>query len=555
MVKSSVSWVAAQTTMDNKELDQRRVRCKPKRKPGVYESVDSWPNSEMDPCAEMLIGDLLLRDVEVFDISTLDLSIKNRVVMLAEKTGSVHLVNVIAEGDRSDWDLQKPAARSFSGDSCLNNFMLCDVTSVKLTEGAFWTVDRHRITSFKFSYLPNDPEVINGQFGHFNTAPASPSELNFPTSLDFYRPLNATQMTTTDFIIPAHADAKNSFLFVSDTGNHRIVFYKLLGEDTETVVATLMGQFGLTGIACDNSSGLHWPHGLAVEWPAVEMSFEPVFANVFVADRQNSRLVKLNLGYPTWEDAFASKRLSLMFGGSYGGKSSGLGYGEALQDPVGVCKYRHYIFVAEGLGNVITVLKVHQSRFNEILLVTRLSPVQGIQLTGYISVTPAGYLWYTYLKLPLNFGVASIFLDEALRESPPHKAIDDIINECQNETWYQEDLLTNHSLYFEWLGYLYNTSRINWLWPTLPGYADIQVYNLTIFFDIPALNKTIFDGRMTICRPPVVSTTPAMLSADKDGWAGQGDGVARGSAQGRQAAAATLCLALVAAAPRMLLAG
>jgi len=200
--------------------------------------------------------------------------------------------------------------------------------------------------------------------------------------------------------------------------------------------------------------------------------------------------------------------------------------------------FRHYILVSEGVGNAVRLLKVHHSRFNEFIFVTQLLPVKGIQLTGHMSVSPMGYLWYTFQKLPSSFGVASVFLAEPLRESPPRRTIEDVTSDCQNDTWYNKDLLDNTTMYIAHIGYMLNASQTNWLFPDLPGFVDIFVFNKTrcIYscFDLELLNETVLGGGLVLCNPTVPSTTPAMLSGDTGGWSGSTDGVIRaGAAQQR----------------------
>merc|ERR1712023_377040 len=218
------------------------------------------------------------------------------------------------------------------------------------------------------------------------------SKLLFPSAVAEYQPYNLTLISlhepglagvsTSQFeITPLIPHAADRLLFITDTGNHRVVMMNAsnIGQ------FDYIGQYGFTGEATSNSSGFNWPWGVAVYAPAWEGRYEPAYANVFVVDRRNHRLVKLNLGYPLMpcemdiegqvgpilydedKQAWMCRRYDkprLYYSAEYGREKEVFNKPEGLTDPTAVSLYKHYIVVAEVAGNAITLLRVdHQPPF------------------------------------------------------------------------------------------------------------------------------------------------------------------------------------------------
>lgn len=521
------------------------LRCKPARRPDLYGATYQLDPLVIRNCVEVLITELLETNLEVGGIAIQPIGVVSEVVLVAQRRGPVHLINVVAEGDRARWDVYRPPARALRGHSCQNRDKLCDVSSITPFSTGFLTVDRHRVIEYSYTWEPEATESVVGQVGKFNHVAQDPvpDDLSWPSFVAMYQPYNWTHLDESFRIYPNVPHAMSRYLFVTDTGNHRVVMFN----------ATVPGQmdyvfqFGETGVSHSGREGLNLPHGLAVWTPAIESSFEPVFANVFVADRQNNRLVKLNLGYElqytSWGEAYRYMLVpQLYFSGEYG---PGTEYNESLREPLGVQVFRHYIFVCESVGNAIVILALHPSNYNTFQFVTRMSPVSGVQMTGHISLSTVGYVWYTYVKLPMTYAIGCFFLEESLRESPEAHIMDEIAARCVNDTWYHLDVIANRTLYVEHVGYLLNATRTNWHFPEYPGYLDIEVFNLTFMFDLERLNTSVFDGRLRICAPPPPSTTPPMLSGNAEGWA-NGDGrVAQNAASHRGPGSAVLCLVVL----------
>jgi hypothetical protein len=244
--------------------------------------------------------------------------------------------------------------------------------------------------------------------------------------------------------------------------------------------------------------------------------FGNIFANVFVADRMNDRLVKLDLVEAPVGWGESAPRLE--YGGEYSGRGVGMPFNQTLNQPVGVALFRHYIFVGEATGNAITVLMVNHTKTDKFVFVSRLRPLDGIQLTGNIATTPLGYVWYTYVELPAKFAVASLFLAEEFRESREPTRFHDFLTSCVNDTWYNGDLRWNHTLYYEHLGFIMNATETNWLKSEEPDFFNIMDFNLSYSFRLDLLNSTIFEGTMVLCQPPPPPTQPPMLSGGTQGW-------------------------------------
>jgi hypothetical protein len=375
-----------------------------------------------------------------------------------------------------------------------------------------------------------------------NQVHASPTtSLYFPTAVAEYKP-NGTVVATGYNVTRLIPHALERLLFVTDTGNHRVVIFNA----TDFGQFAYIGQFGTTGVphAADNmtaniwKTGLNWPWGIAVKVPAVEARYEPTYANVFVVDRRNHRLVKLNLGYPLlpcvngasdqtgpllWDDQentwmcrrFDKPRLS--WGTSYGRGVTELGRPNGLTDPAAVGLYRHYIVVSEVRGNAITVLTLnHQPPYN-LLLVTYFRPVRGIFLQGGMAVSDWGYIWYNYIGQDQKFYVSSIIIPEPLRESVEPDRLTDFEQTCVNQTWHDQ-LVKDVPAYIQYVGFALNATLINCIWPDLPNFTDIFSFNDSGTFNLTLFNQLVFNWTMISCAPTTTPTSPPFLSGDSSGW-------------------------------------
>ncbi|CAJ1364059.1 unnamed protein product [Effrenium voratum] len=357
---------------------------------------------------------------QVSSISFLALTAAAEVVTLVEKGGPIYQLNVLSDGDRARWDITRPAVRTFGGNSCLDFTQFCEVASVTPLLTGFVVVDRSRIQEFNVSWGESDSsEVALSTLGKMNMeAPIlGEAELYFPTFLAMYKPINHTHMSENFEITPLFPHARERYFFVSDTGNHRVIFLNA----TSYTSLEYVESFGVWGEPRSDTTGLNFPMGLAVMAPTEESYFGPTIAAVFVADRWNNRIVKLRLGYrndPTLPQNYGEMP-TLMWGGHYWRDPTGAEYNESLNDPVGVSIYRHFIFVCEAEGNAITVLTTDYMQHDQMMYVTELYPAPGVQLTGSFSTTEQGYLWFAYINRPSTHGLASIYLPEPLVESPP----------------------------------------------------------------------------------------------------------------------------------------
>ena len=82
-----------------------------------------------------------------------------------------------------------------------------------------------------------------------------------------------------------HVD--ENFVFVSDMGNHRI----LILNATETGTLQYYDEYRTEPVE------MNQPESISIFAPGFEMRYQPTYANVFVADRMNHRLLKLDFGY------------------------------------------------------------------------------------------------------------------------------------------------------------------------------------------------------------------------------------------------------------------
>jgi hypothetical protein len=227
--------------------------------------------------------------------------------------------------------------------------------------------------------------------------------------------------------------------------------------------------------------------------------------------------VKLNLGYPKSPPPYGALP-QLVYSGQYYRPVNGDGFNESLQDPVSVAIYRHFLIVAEAQGNAVSVLTVDLQSPDRLLFVTDIKPTAGIQLTGNMAVPANGYVWLSYIKLPSEYGVASIILPEALRVSPAPSAVQDMRQQCVNISFLQ-NLIFNKTVYDDYVSNLLSVAKFNWRDSAVQGYIDPQTFNYSgIQFNFYAWNQTVMLGRMLACKPPPAPTLPPFLSANENGW-------------------------------------
>jgi hypothetical protein len=389
---------------------------------------------------------------------------------------------------------------------------------------------------FSFSWQPGDSDNMVGVFGQMNSLRGATEStgLLFPGSSAVYKPYNRTHVNETFEMTRWVPNAANEYLFVSDTGNHRVIMLNATVEGQMDYV----GQFGVTQEPCQDNTGFDWPWGLGVYAPAHEALFGSVFANVFVADRMNNRIVKLNL--VDADNGYGVLRPRLEWGGAYSGRGPEHPFNETLNQPVSIALFRHYLLVGEATGNCITMLMVNHHHTDSFIFVTRLFPIQGVQLTGTIAASAMGYVWYTYVELPARYAVGSFYLAEPLRESKEPTRFEDFLAECVNESEYNTEWRYNHTHFYDKVGFVMNATRTNWLFPEEPGYVNVLEFNLTYSFHFDLWNRTVyapFGVTMAFCQAPPPPTEPPMMSGGEGGWAI--DGMSRAATGG---ARQTCCL-------------
>jgi len=516
--------------------DDKEERCKPARKPEIYGALFSLPPVEINFCGEITMTELVGTNSKVSSISFLALTQAAEVVTLVEAGGPIYQLNVLSDtSPRAKWDINRPPVRTFGGNSCLDFTQFCEVASITPLLTGFVVVDRHRLQEFNVSWGESgSQEVVVSTLGKMNMeAVEGDTELRFPTFLAAYEPYNSTHIGPDFPITPLFPHARSRYFFVSDTGNHRVIFLDATSHSTLKYVES----FGVMGEARSDRTGFNFPSGIAVMAPTDESFFGPTIAAVFVADRRNNRIVKLRLAYRTApsHSSYRGEMPSLIWGGEYFRDVTGMNFNESLLDPVGISIYRHFIFVCEAEGNAITILTTNYVAHEELIYVTELYPPPSIQLTGSFSTTEQGYLWFAYVRRPSTNGLGSIYLPEPIVESPPASWIEEFRTQCTNATIYNTVIMANSTLYDEHVLYVLNAARINWRFPYRPNYLSKDSFNLSVMFDLVLWNETVLEGQMEYCLPPPPATTPPMLSANEDGWNTPGGGnILLTGASGRQ---------------------
>ncbi|CAE8604430.1 unnamed protein product [Polarella glacialis] len=415
-------------------------RCRPARRPLTYGRIQRLEAETINWCGEIPISDLLGANLEVTTIAYHALTPTAEVLLLVQRRGSVYQLNVVSDGDTARWEILRPPARQFKKNSCLDFEQFCEVSGVTAHSSGFVVVDRHRLQEFNYSWDVSDEPSLLMTLGKMNmAAPAmGTGEMSFPQLVAMYKPLNATYFDTKTEITPFFLDAHGRYFLVADTGNNRI----LVLNTTSDFQMDLIEIYG-TGQATSDIAGFNNPSGISIYAPAYESPWYPVNANVFVCDRFNHRLIKLNFAGQI-QNGGAYKPM-LAYSGMYFREATGAGFNESLSEPTSVSNYRHWIFVAEAAGNRITVLTVNYEDHNEILFVTHLNPARGIQLVGSHSATMNGFVWATYTELPTTYMVGSFYLPEPLRVAPAPSLIEDFRMLCTNDTFYHDHILPNET--------------------------------------------------------------------------------------------------------------
>jgi hypothetical protein len=529
--------------------------CRPSRRPGVYGRIYSVPPQWILECVPVA-------SKEVFGVNHLvqDLSFGQmgglEVLLVTQKRGPVRYLEIVTSGDYAHYKANPVALKTFRDHSCLNRDQWCFVSQVKPIDEGFLVVDRHRVLLYNYTWLAEGstaasdiPDVYVNQFGMMNAdelAADEDAKLKFPTAVAEYKPYNwslvalydevTAGVSTSQFEITSlipHAWCR--LLFVADTGNHRVMILNA----TDSGQFDYIGQYGITGEARDNSTGFDWPWGIAVYSPAWEGRYEQAYANVFVVDRRNHRLVKLNLGYPLMEcgydipyqegplyyDELEQKWIcrrydkpQLYWSAEYGRDPDVYNRRRGLTDPTAVGIYKHYILEAEVGGNAITMLRVdHHPPFG-LKFVSYFKPVQGVAMQGGMAVSQWGYVWYNYLGLDMNNYFTAFFLPEILRESQAPNRLQDFLETCVNETWYAELMLKDPSIFVNHMAMILNASVINWVNPDRPGYIDVHAFNKSSDFNMELLNQMVFNYTMVMCEPPPTPTPPPFFGGNDEGW-------------------------------------
>jgi hypothetical protein len=624
---SFLSYNATNITGSGGFLEERRLQqtttptpnlnCRKARRPGTYGRIELLPPARITECVRYPSKAIFGVNAVIVDMSYGQFGKPGEeleALLLSQKRASTHYLEVTSSGDFVHFDVRNTNGdmamnKKFSDTShcndiicwigeehsCLNQQKWCFIAQVKPVEEGLLVVDRHRLISYNYSWLVDGntpasqiPKVYTGHFGFMNVnrVGANPNtSLYFPTAVEEYRPHNDS------FVAPLEGynitseipHAADRLLFVADTGNHRVVIL----NSTAIGQFDYLGQFGETGVAktFDDvndtvgwKTGLNWPMGIAVKTPAIEGLYEPTYANVFVVDRRNHRLVKLNLGYPLVpceagapeqtgplvyndeEKVMMCRRYdrpTLSFSAQYGREPDELNRPRGLTDPVAVGIYRHYIAVCEVGGNAVTLLTLEHTPPFALKYVTYFKPVNGVSLRGSMAVSPFGYIWYNYIGNDNNFYFGSMLLPESLQHSKAPSRLADFLSDCVNKTWY-DNLISNMDMYLNHTGFILNTTLINWRDPSQPDFLDVFSFNVsydegfTYQYDMALLKTKVFDPynstyNMTMCVPPTTPAPQALMSGNAEGWVI--DGMSQSQAGRRSSAprSSHLHIALVAA--------
>lgn len=522
------------------QVVEKNISCMPARRPGEHGRVNSYPASPLTQCGSWSIQNIFEVHAPLDFISWAAFpDTNNEVLLLGQTKGPIQILEVVTKGDIQHYQLRSAMPlKNLGTHSCRDDSKFCYAAYAKPIDSGFVVVDRHRVMQYDYSWMPlvaniagldaeNPVERRIAIHGMYNSRDLNNGPF-YPTSVARYSPFNSTHIDPTFQIHPRIMPlAVSELLLVTDTGNQRVLILNASAWGT----LELIGQFGVTGEARHDETGFSSPWGIDVYAPAWESRLEPVFANVFVADRRNNRLVKLNLGHPLVPCRGSSllepaercrfySSVQLGYSGEYGGTADVLGTPQGLDDPVQVAVYRHYVFVVEARSSVVTVLQVDHESPDRFIFVTHFAPQRGKYLQGHMAISSYGYVWYDYMDSDLSYYLASFFLPEELRLSKKPDILEDYLQTCVNETWY-EDLRFNSSLYMDHMGFILNASEINWVFPDEPDYLDIFSFNGSDGFDFQLLDRTVFNYTMETCRPPPPPTAIPILSGNDEGWATQ----------------------------------
>jgi len=522
--------------------------CRPRQTPGVYGNITSLTPQTFSNCLSLPMVELLGNNIEVSQISHRLLASYDDgrpdvvVMLLVERRRSVQYLEAVVEGDFARWDLERKTKKSFKMHSCLDAAQFCGISSVMVVPEGFWTIDRHRIQRFNYSWMPGEgqnerdmQEQLISSYGNFNVkAPPGTDDISFmfPTNMAEYRQLNATHITEDAEIDPSYPHAYELaskgispyYVFVTDTGNHRLV---MLDATNDREIKYVL-QFGITAEKASGTKGFNWPIAVAVQAPGTYVTPQPPWdqgniASVFVTDQMNNRVVKLNLIDTRYYGMY------LQFSTDYGSQTEVASNYRGLSQPSGLALFRHYIIVCERMGTAITVLMVDYKNPNKINFVTQLQPQKGIQFSGSMVVTSAGYIWYLFIKDFAVYNVGTAFLPEPLRESVPPSRLQDLRANCVNWTsinW----MLQNKTTFFRTMYDVMGAAGLQYKWPgwrsqdPLKPYTWVQDFNQTdafgqgTGFNYELYNSSILGGQMRYCEEPPPPTSPPFMSGNEEGW-------------------------------------
>jgi len=544
------------------------------------------------------LTDLLRRqktDVDQNDIvaiSTVNAQRGKEQIILIEQNGGARIyeLNRLKDGFSVSvtGEVEDPVAM-IGGYSCGGNMdYFCGATGTLAIPNGLIIIDSHRTIKYDFDWTT--AEIVGDKklnFGLLDIPKDGDEGLAFPTSVAGYWPYDKENDKLTENVIATSVmkRAMDSYLFVSDSGNHRVVC--LNAKDLK-----LEASYG-TGEPSRFDDSFNTPMGVAVFQPAWEFNIQPIYANVFVADYANHRVVKLDFGFPIKPDnntlhdlEFAensnttdtsripfekdfnstlnwqyweyqpqyrpTNKIRLEYSATFGtGRPGDPSYGK-LTNPVTVVTYRHFILVIEERHSellsqriVVLTMSAEGLNFSKFRYVTQLLPSMTGILSGPMTVSPSGHIWFSYSKSFMGKHVGVIKIPKVIREAKKPDTHLDFMDQCVvKEFWnnlanYHEELEDGGREAWEKHMTLIALQADLHYWPYFEREVkhaigdnhmeepelvrDIDafngtVHNLTSAFDFELFNAVIFKGEMEYCENYGNNTVTTSGFLDKDDY-------------------------------------
>ncbi|CAD7924504.1 unnamed protein product [Amoebophrya sp. A120] len=422
-----------------------------------------------------------------------------------------------------DFNEVLPPAMRFRFHSCKENNAFCHVQMSTYIDQGLVVLDRHRMMIVKYPWSTfagvdrvydktvEDMVLRMPQLSIFGTMDiAGAGNLGLQSAEAVLRYQTHSDMVFVeriDAFTPGHSIANpdflhvaDTFLFVADTGNDRIAIFNLTTPESYSFYETFQMKDSLKP-----SPELNRPVALAMFLPGMEYRESPTYANIFLCDRLNHRVLKLNWGYYQYSEQYNftiyddfglvdrieqrtryyrrwNRGPHLEYDSQIGGDTTPGGFSQGLlTEPISVQTFRHYIFVLQYGSDEIGVYTLNYNQTKEFLFVTKFTNSRKIEYG--IGVSYNGYVWFAQQESRQSSYEKDLAVFESprdLREGIRQYKADDLKTQCVDLDFYNKTIMNDPAEFVRVVSHALNISGLQYFYPNRTGtYVDLKLFNLS----------------------------------------------------------------------------